>query len=217
MTSDSTRVRRIPVDPDNPDVPSLEEAAKVIGAEGLLGLPTETFYALAANGLNQKTVNRILDVKGRSEGKPVGLLLANMDMAEMVAARIPKIGMNLMERFWPGPLSLILDAKEGLPAGVLGEGDGVSVRVPGSWLAIEVTRLAGVPLTATSANRTGTNPPQMAEEVIHALGGHLDLVLDAGGTPGGLPSTMVDVRKEKPILLREGPIPWEDIVACLSN
>ncbi len=205
-------IQRITVDPDNPNSSTVTEAARIIKKVGLVGLPTETFYALAANGLNRNAVDRVLAAKGRPDGKPLGLLLADRNMIEMVTTNIPPFAVTLIEEFWPGPLSLILDAKQNLPKGVLGEGNGVSVRVPGCRLAAEVTRQAKVPLTATSANYSGTNPPKTPEDVIRNIGEHLDLVLEAGETPGGLPSTMVDVRKKEPVLIREGAIPWEKIV-----
>jgi L-threonylcarbamoyladenylate synthase len=208
-------VRRLSADPGNPDGPALEEAARIIRGGGLVAVPTETFYALAADGLDREAVARALSAKGREERKPTGLLLSGAEMLERVAENIPAAARILMERFWPGPLSLILPGRPDLPPGVLGEGRGVSARAPGSAVALEIVRLAGRPVTATSANQAGGNPPRTADDVERSLGNLLDAVLDAGETPGGSPSTLVDVRGGKPILIREGEIPWEAVITCL--
>ncbi len=209
-----TPSKRLVVHPDEPDASALEEAARIVRGGGLVGLPTETFYALAADGLSDAAVSRALEVKGRGSSKPAGLLVADADMAAMVAEDIPAAARTLMDRFWPAPLSLILPGKGSLPPGVLGEDNGVSVRVPASAVALRVVQRVGGPVTATSANRTGENPPRTADEVLQSLGDQLEAVLDAGPAPGGLPSTLVDVRGEKPFLVREGAVPWEDVEAC---
>ncbi|MFQ5913337.1 MAG: L-threonylcarbamoyladenylate synthase [Nitrospinota bacterium] len=214
MTSRKTAPRRLVVNPEDPEASVLAEAARILRAGGLIGLPTETFYALAADGLSREAVSRALSAKGRDTSKPAGLLVADAEMVSVAAERIPDGARSLMERFWPGPLSLILSGKKGLPPGVLGERGGVSVRLPASAVAVGLIRLLGIPVTATSANRAGDPPPRTADEVLRGLGESVEAVLDAGEAPGGLPSTLVDARGESPVLLREGGIPWEEVVAC---
>lgn len=206
--------RRLVVNPLKPEPSALEAAAYAILAGGFVGLPTETFYALAADGLSWSAVSRVLEVKGRDTTKPVGLLASDIDMVQMVAKRIPDRARVLMATFWPGPLNLVLPGKDSLPPGVLGIRKGVSIRVPDSVVAREVIRRVGGPVTATSANLYREKPSRTAEEVLEALGDHLETVVDIGPTAGGLPSTMVDVRGKRPILLREGAVPWEEVIAC---
>ena len=207
--------RRVRIDAELPDPDALEEAAEVIRKGGIVGLPTETYYALAANGLQTPSVSRVLAAKGRSESKTTGLLVADIPMVETLVTNIPKAALKLMERFWPGPLSLILSGVRSLPPGILGDGDGVSLRIPDLQAAIELIWCVDCPLTATSANPTGKSPPRTAKEVMATLGERIDLVLDAGETPGGMPSTIVDFRGQNPVLIRGGAIPWEEVVSCL--
>lgn len=208
--------RMFSVDPKDPEGAILEEAAQVILEGGLVVVPTETFYALAGDGLSAEAVSRVLEAKGRETSRPTGLLIADEEMVALVATRIPRAAFKLMNRFWPGPLNLVLHAKESLPLGVVGDRMGVSVRVPASLPALGLIRLLNRPITATSANKTGGKPPQTADEAIEALGDVLEIAIDAGKTRGGEPSTMVDVRGKKPILLRAGAIPWEEIMACFA-
>jgi L-threonylcarbamoyladenylate synthase len=208
--------RKFLVDPRDPEGSILEEAAQVILEGGIAAIPTETFYALAADGLNPEAVSRVLEAKGRETSKPTGLLVADEEMVASVAKRVPRAAVKLMQRFWPGPLNLVFDADKSLPPGILGDRMGVSVRVPASLPALGIIRLLDRPITATSANRTGENPPQTANEAIEALGDFLEIVIDAGKTRGGEPSTMVDVRGRRPILLRAGAVPWEEIMACYA-
>jgi L-threonylcarbamoyladenylate synthase len=208
--------RKFLVDPRDPEGAILEEAAQVILEGGIVAIPTETFYALAADGLNPEAVSRVLEAKGRESSKPTGLLVADEAMLASVVKRVPRAAVKLMDRFWPGPLNLVFDAVASLPPGILGDRMGVSIRVPASLPALGLIRILDRPITATSANRTGEDPPQTADQTIETLGDFLEIVIDAGETRGGLPSTMVDVRGKRPILLRAGTIPWEDILACFA-
>ncbi len=208
--------RMFSVDPKDPEGTILDEAAQVILEGGLVVVPTETFYALAGDGLSAEAVSRVLEAKGRETSRPTGLLIADEEMVALVARKIPRAAIKLMHRFWPGPLNLVFRAKQSLPLGVVGDRMGVSVRVPASLPALGLVRLLNRPITATSANRTGGKAPRTADETIAALGDFVEIVIDAGKTRGGEPSTMVDVRGERPILLRAGAIPWEEVLDCFA-
>ena len=208
--------KRFLVNPRDPEGIILEEAAQVILEGEIVAIPTETFYALAADGLNAEAVSRVLEAKERETSKPTGLLVADEEMVASVAKRVPRTAVKLMNRFWPGPLNLVFDAVASLSPGILGDRMGVSVRVPASLPALGLIRILDRPITATSANRTGEDPPRTADQVIESLGDFLEIVIDGGETRGGLPSTMVDVRGKRPILLRAGAIPWEEIMACYA-
>ncbi len=187
-------------------------AAERLRAGGLVVYPTETFYGLGALCASAAAVARLAAAKLRPEGKPVPLVAADLAAARAVAAAFPPQAERLAARFWPGPLTLVLPAAPGLPPEVSGDGT-VGVRVPGSALARELSRLAGGPLTSTSANPSGGPPARRPEELDPALLARVDAVLDGGEVPGGLPSTVVAVEPGGLRLLRAGAIPWEDLVA----
>ncbi len=191
-------------------------AAAVIRAGGIVAYPTETFYGLAALALSPEAVARLAAAKLRPEGKPLPLLAADRDSALALAAEVDPVAERLARRFWPGPLTLVLPAAPGLPAEIAGAGT-VGVRVPGSPVARELARLSGGPITSTSANLAGEPPPRRPAELAPALEAIVDLVLDGGETPGGLPSTVVEVRGGEVRLLRAGAVPWEEVCAAGSG
>lgn len=194
---------------------TLEEVVRVLRNSGLVAVPTETFYALGALALDPIAVRRVGHVKGRSDGKPILVLIADRAQLADVATEVPHAASILMARYWPGPLTLVLPASPHLPFELTGGTGTVGVRQPG---CAELRRLLSQtgPLTGTSANKTGAPPARSAEEVQASLGAEIDLILDGGVTPGGLPSTLVDATG--PIrLLREGPISWQQIADSLAQ
>ncbi|HZZ83584.1 MAG TPA: L-threonylcarbamoyladenylate synthase [Anaeromyxobacteraceae bacterium] len=193
------------------------EAARVLRAGGLVAYPTETFYGLGALASCAPALARLAAAKLRPEGKPLPLLAATPEAAFAVAASVPPLARRLAARFWPGPLTLVLAAAPGLAAEVTAGLGTVGIRVPGSEVARELARLAGGPLVSTSANLSGGPPPARASELDLALRARLDLVLDAGPTPGGLPSTLVDVTGPAPRLVRDGAVPWPEVAAACAS
>jgi L-threonylcarbamoyladenylate synthase len=192
----------------------IRAAAAVLRRGGLVAYPTETFYGLGALARDAAAVERLARAKGRPEGKPLPLLAADRAAVEEVAV-VSEPAARLAARFWPGPLTLVLPARPGLPAPVTaGEGT-VAVRVPGSEVARALAREAGGAIVSTSANLAGAAPPVRASEVDPALAGRIDLVLDGGAAPGGLPSTIVRLEGERPVLVRAGPIALEDVERAL--
>ena len=187
-------------------------AAERLRAGGLVIYPTETFYGLGALLASAAAVARLAAAKLRPEGRPLPLVAADPEMARAVAAAFPPLAERLAARFWPGPLTLVLAAAPGLPPEVAGDGT-VGVRVPGSALARELSRLAGGPLTSTSANPSGGPPPTRPGDLDRWLVSRVDAILDGGETPGGLPSTVVAVEPGGPRLLRAGAVPWEAVRA----
>ena len=191
-----------------------EEAARVLRRSGVIAMPTETFYALGAFVRDDVAIRRVCAIKGRPQGKPLLALIA--DRAELTAlvGEVTSAATTLIERFWPGPLTLIFPASPLLPE-VLTAGTGsVGVRQSAHAGLVSLLRHVG-PLTGTSANRSGEPPARTAEEVQTTLGSEVDLILDGGSTMGGLPSTIVDT--VGPLrLLREGPISRQQIEVALS-
>lgn len=173
-----------------------------------MAFPTDTLYGLAVDPRDSESVLHVFDVKRRGQDAPVPLIACDLEQVESQVGRLPALGRRLARQFWPGPLSLVVEASPALAREVHGGRGTVAVRVPAHAVARGFARRAECPLTATSANRTGEIPPKTASEVIAALGDDVALVLDAGPTSGGPPSTIVDVTGARPILVRAGAVPW---------
>jgi L-threonylcarbamoyladenylate synthase len=191
-------------------------AAAALRRGQLVVYPTETFYGLGALASLPEALARLAAAKLRPEGKPLPLVAADLDMAFALWDAVPEEARRLAERFWPGPLTLVAAAASGLPAALV-LGGAVGVRVPGLALARELARLAGGPLVSTSANPAGGVSPSSAAGLAPALLARIDLVLDGGPTPGGLPSTVVEIRPSGARLLREGAVPWSEIETSLRS
>lgn len=194
-----------------------EESRRLVNAGGILALPTETFYALAADPFQPTALKRLFALKGRSEDKPVLLLVADREMVQRVAREVPEVALMLMARFWPGPLTLILPALSALPDLVTGGTGTVGVRQPRQRVTCRELAALGMPLTGTSANRAGREPLTLAEEVARTFGAEVDLILDAGPCPGGLPSTIVDVTASPPRLVRAGAVVPGNLLKIIPN
>ena len=200
----STRVVR--VDAAAPDLGVVRQAAQVLRRGGLVAFPTETFYGLGAAALDAAAVRRVFAAKGRPTSMPLLLLVDSRAMAASVTAEIPARAAELMERHWPGALTLVLRATPSLPVEVTAGSGTVGVRVPAHAVARALVRALGEPVTAPSANPTGAAPPVTAADVLAHLDGAIDLVLDGGPTPGGAPSTVLDVTVEPPRVIRQGAV-----------
>jgi len=189
----------------------VEAAAGVLRRGGLVAYPTETFYGLGALASDAQAVSRVAAVKGRPDGKPLPLLAADLAAVEAVALLGP-LARRLAGRLWPGALTLVVPARPGLPPEIVAGTGAVGIRIPGSELARALARSAGGPIVSTSANLSGEPPVSRAADLAPALRARLDAVLDAGSTPGGLPSTVVAVEEEAVRLLRAGVVPLEDVL-----
>jgi L-threonylcarbamoyladenylate synthase len=209
----TTRV--FPVSPLTPDPEIIEEAAAVLRAGGLVAFPTETVYGLGTDGLNEAAVRRIFAAKGRPEAK--GLILHVSEPAQVrEVAVVSPAAERLMEAFFPGPLALVLPALPIVPAVTTGGGATVAVRMPDHAVARALIAAAGRPIAAPSANPSGAPPPRNAVEVLAGLDRRFDLLLDAGPTDLGTPSTLLDLTHEPPRLLRVGALPLEEIERVLG-
>ncbi|HKQ34107.1 MAG TPA: L-threonylcarbamoyladenylate synthase [Nitrospiraceae bacterium] len=196
-------------------IPGLADRAhRVLGESGLIALPTESFYGLAAAPFDEQALARLWRVKGRSEGKPILVLIGDESQLGPFVRRIPHAAHVLMHAFWPGPLTIVFPAAVGLSDAVTAGTGSVGIRLS-AWPPLRDLLRGLGPVTGTSANREGLPPPTTAEEVLETLGDALDLIIDAGPTPGGRPSTVIDVRG--PIrIIRDGAIERSAIVAQLA-
>jgi L-threonylcarbamoyladenylate synthase len=196
--------------------PDVAVAAAALRRGAIVAYPTETFYGLGALATLPEAVARLGEAKLRPDGKALPLVAADERMAFGLWAGVPPEALVLARAFWPGPLTLVARAAPGLP-GPVSPGGTVAVRVPGSEQARELCRLAGGPLVSTSANPSGGPPPVEAAGLDPWLIARIDLVLDGGRTPGGLPSTVVEIGAGAPRLLRAGAVPWEAVEGVLRS
>jgi L-threonylcarbamoyladenylate synthase len=199
------------VDPVAPDERVVREAVDVLRRGGLVAFPTETFYGLGAAALDAAAVRRVFEVKGRPSSMPLLVLVDSAARLRHVAIDVPERARTLMDRHWPGALTLVFRAAPQLPAELTAGTGTVGVRVPNHRVARALVSQLGLPVTAPSANPTGGDPPTTADGVLAYFRDVLDLVLDGGPTPGGAPSTVVDVTVDPPRVLRQGAVtlePW---------
>ncbi|HEX9477478.1 MAG TPA: L-threonylcarbamoyladenylate synthase [Methylomirabilota bacterium] len=206
MSAPPIRTRIRAVDPEQPDVRSIAAAAAVVEAGGLVAFPTESFYGLGADALDSDAVARVFEVKGRPEHKALLVLVDSIEMAVGLAARVSDGARALMARYWPGPLTLVLEAADRVPAGLTGGGSTIGVRMPGHAVARALVRSAGRPITAPSANPSEAPPALTAAAVRDYFEGRVELILDGGPTVGGAGSTVADCTVWPPRILRQGPV-----------
>lgn len=193
---------------------ALRHAADVLNNGGLVVFPTDTVYGLAAWPYVAEYVERLYVVKGRSSAQAIALLLPGIEALEKVAIDPGESALRLAERFWPGPLTLIVPKHPSLPD-VLSPLPTIGVRVPDHEVALDLLNLTG-PLAVTSANLSGRENSLTAQQALAQLKGKVHLVIDGGTSPGGVPSTVIDCTAEKPIILRAGPVTQEDIQSVLE-
>lgn len=192
---------------------SIEWTAERIVGGGVVAIPTDTVYGIAASLADEAALQRIFAVKERPGDRTLPVLIASTDALATVARNVTNETLLLLDRYWPGPLTVIVEAREGMPSVVLGPNGTIGVRLPNHPLAIEVIAKAGGAIACTSANRSGEPPGQTADEVAASIGDRLDLILDGGRTPGGVASTVVAVEGDTIRTLREGAIPSEHLLA----
>ncbi len=189
----------------------LEQAAEILRDGGIVAFPTETYYGLAVDPFNEMALARLYRAKERPPDKPVLVLVEHRRQLDRLVADTPDIARVLMEKFWPGPLTLVLPARDDLPAQLTGNTSTVGVRRSSHILARALVRTCATPVTATSANLSGHPPAVSAAEVEQAMGDRIDIVLDGGVTPGRLGSTLVGFGADGIIPIREGLISFEDL------
>lgn len=201
------KTRVLPVDEPN----LLHAVIEKLRQGGLVAFPTDTVYGLGADAWNATAVDRIYSVKDRSELKAIPVLLGAAEDLLRVAHEPLPIVWQLAAQFWPGPLTIVVERRPDLPLAV-SAGDTVGVRVPDHPFALELLAEAG-PLAVTSANRSGEDSARTAQAVLEGLGERIDLLVDGGEAPGGVPSTVIDCTVEPPRLLRQGPLHLEALLS----
>ena len=199
----------------DPRTPAI--AANIIMNGGLVAIPTETVYGLGANGLDEQAVAKIFKAKGRPQDNPLILHISGPEQIELFCHHIPQSAYDLAEKFWPGPLTMVLPARSNVPRRTTGGLDTVAVRCPDSDVTREIIRLSGVPLAAPSANISGKPSTPTAKHVRHDHDGKIDAIVDGGSCRVGVESTIVDLTEERPRLLRPGGITPEELSEVLGD
>ena len=199
----------------DPDAPAI--AADIIKSGGLVAIPTETVYGLGANGLDEQAVLKIFEAKGRPQDNPLILHISGPEQIEQFCHHIPQAAYDLAEAFWPGPLTMVLPAKDVVPRRTTAGLDTVGIRCPDSPVTREIIRLAGVPIAAPSANISGKPSTTTAEHVLHDHDGRIDAIVDGGPCRVGVESTIVDLTERRPRLLRPGGIGPEQLISVLGD
>lgn len=205
------------IDPNSPDLQILRHAAEIITNGGLVVFPTRCLYGLAADALNPEAVSKVFRIKCRPSAKPILVLIKSLESLHPIVRKIPPLARNLMTEFWPGNLTIILSARQGLSKALTGDTGKIGVRLPGHPVALALTRLLDNPITGTSANLSGQPGVDDIKNLNPAILNKVDLVLDAGSLSGGTGSTVVDVTCNKCRILREGTVSSEKIFDTLAK
>lgn len=196
---------------------AIEEAARVLAAGGLVVFPTDTVYGIGAAVDQPEAVARLYVAKGRPLDRPIPVLIADLGQLERLASVVTESVRRLAERFWPGALTIVMPAQPWLPPEIVRDTGAVGLRMPDHPVALAVLRAAGGAVATTSANRSGEREACTVEEAIAALGETVDLYLDGGRTPGGIPSTVVEVRDGEIRVLRRGALDPAEIERLLRG
>ena len=190
---------------------NIQRAAKSLAAGELVAFPTETVYGLGADALNPKAVAAIFTAKGRPSQDPLIVHIYRLNQLDLLVNKVPEAALDLMEEFWPGPLTLVLPKTDAVPGSVTSGLGSVAIRMPSHPVALELLRLAGTPIAAPSANLFGHTSPTTAQHVLADLDGRVGIILDGGACSVGVESTVLYLAGESPILLRPGGISLEEI------
>ncbi len=193
------------------DPSGIKKTAQIILQGGVVAFPTETFYGLAADARNEAAIKKIFRVKGREEGNPILLLVADRTWLSGLVEEVNPPAERLMEKFWPGPLTLVFRSYPDLSPLLTGNTGKIGIRISGLAVAQALTRAVGRPITGTSANLSGRPGTLTAEEVVQSLGEKLDAILDGGKTAGGLGTTVLDVSGSFFRVLRDGVVTRKDL------
>ncbi|MFA6610293.1 MAG: L-threonylcarbamoyladenylate synthase [Candidatus Omnitrophota bacterium] len=196
------------IDPCAPDKKVIVLGADILRRGGLVAFPTETVYGLAANIDDRSAMRRLSRVKERPANKPFTVLIAGISSINKMNCSVTKRVRRLLNKFWPGPLTVVLGSAGGKKIGF---------RMPANKVALDLIRASAVPAAVPSANLSGRRPPTTAANVLAQLDGKIDLVIDAGKTEVGIESTVVDMTGDVPVILREGAIPKELVFRTLAN
>ena len=183
-----------------------KKSTEILKNSGIIAYPTESFYALGVLATDEIAINKLYTIKKRQAEKPLPIIIGDINSLASIVKGIPAQAEDLIKRYWPGPLTLIFDSQDNIPDLLTGDKKKLAVRIPGESVALHLARALQLPVTSTSANPSGQPPAEEIVSIIKYFGDKIDLIIDAGKTPGGKPSTIIDVTITPPKVLREGSI-----------
>ena len=201
---------------DNIYFDKLKEISEIIKNGGIVVFPTETVYGIGTNGLNKEAISRLYEVKQRPTSKPISLLVSSIEMVDMVAKDITDMEYKLMDKFFPGPLTIILKKKNIVPDNLTNNTDTVGIRMPDNIIAKKLIEYAKVPIATPSANISGKPSGTDINYIMENFKDKVDYYIDGGQSKLGIGSTIVKVENGYPLILREGSISKEQIFECLE-
>lgn len=210
------KTRTVVVDPNRPQTEVVQQAVDALRQGGLVAFPTDTLYALGADALAADAIERVLTVKGRHRGKPLSILVPSVEAIVALGVSLGDGVRDLMQAFWPGPLTVVVKAPGRLPATLTAATGTIGLRIPGGVVAQSILAAFGGPIIGTSANKAGGADPADAKTVQRAVGGQIDLILDGGRVALGVPSTVIDCSVEPARLLREGAVSRATLAVKIS-
>ncbi len=196
------------IDPVQPEADLIAQAVAVLKSGGVIAYPTETFYGLGVDATNVKAVERLFAVKGRDFNNPIPVVIRDVAQLNQVVTDVPPLAQELIDRHWPGPLTLVFGVAPSLSARLTAGTGKIGVRISSHPIARLLAGQLGGPLTSTSANRSGQKECVTAQKVMEKIGDDLDLILDGGATPGGKGSTILDITRTPPVVFRAGVIDY---------
>ena len=208
---------RVVVDPARPDPAAMSHGVTTLRKGGVVAIPTDTLYGLAVDPWNRSAVARVFAIKGREADRALPLIAADVNQVRIWIGDLNPMAQRLAERFWPGPLTLVMRAPDALMPEATAGGTTIGVRVPSHAVARALCAAFDRPITATSANVSGAPPTASPDEVAAHLSTGVDVLIDSGTTPGGPASTIVDVTQAQVRLIRAGAVEWEDVKACADR
>jgi len=207
----------VKVDCENPEPDVIKHAAEVIRAGGLVVFPTETVYGLGADAFNPKAVERVFKAKGRSFNNPLAICVSDVADLNFLVEKTPKFAKNIIDKFWPGPLTLVFKKSDIVSLKITCGRNTVGIRFPDNKIAFSLMTLIKTPLALTSANISGSPSPVEVQQALNYLGESVDLILDGGKTALGIESTVLDLTVSPPAIIREGAISVKEIEKVLGK
>lgn len=203
--------RTIQIDGDNPDPAAIDEVVQAVRQGVIVAYPTETFYGLGVDVTNEYAIKRLFDLKRRDYGNPIAIIVSDRNMLQEVVTQIPTHAEPLIEKYWPGPLTILFSSSAMISKALTTNTGKIGIRISSHPVAEAITRRLGKPLTTTSANLTGFPPSFEVNHIKNYFGEKIDLVVDSGTLYSSRGSTVVDVSDEKLVVIREGDIAADDI------
>jgi len=205
----------ISIDTEHPDPVSVLAVADIICSGGVIVYPTDTIYGIGVDAFSDLAVDKVFELKQRDKTKPILVIAHNLDMVKMLVSTIPAVGYKLIERFWPGPLTILFPAAEHINRKLTAGTGKIGIRIPKNEFCLELVKTCNKPITSTSANISGGDNPTSIQQILDSIGERVDVIVDGGILASNIPSTVVDVTTGSAVIVRQGMISREEIEQVL--